>query len=173
MKKIITLALLCVAGFANAQAYKGKGDIKAQVGANLQSGGTGIHVSGDFGMGENISFGFSSTYLLSADSYIIADADGFPKLDEPDFGDRIDIKGRFNAHLGSVIGLDPAMDVYPGLNLGLKNFGAHLGFRYFFSDGFGVFGEAGVPIAKYDKNVVGVEHFHNQFVFNLGASFNL
>ena len=173
MKKIITLALLCVAGFANAQAYKGKGDIKAQVGANIQSGGTGIHVSGDFGVGENISFGFSSTYLLSADSYIIADADGFPKLDEPDFGDRIDLKARFNAHLGSVIGLDSKMDVYPGLNLGLKNFGTHLGFRYFFTDGFGVFGEAGVPIAKYDKNVVGVEHLHNQFVFNLGASFNL
>jgi hypothetical protein len=27
------------------------------------------------------------------------------------------------------------MDVYPGLNLGLHNFGAHLGFRYFFTDG--------------------------------------
>jgi hypothetical protein len=36
------------------------------------------------------------------------------------------------------------------LNLGLHNFGAHLGFRYFFTDGFGLFG-AGVPIAKYDK----------------------
>jgi hypothetical protein len=30
-----------------------------------------------------------------------------------------------------------------GLNLGLHNFGAHLGFRYFFTDGFGLFGEAG------------------------------
>jgi hypothetical protein len=35
-----------------------------------------------------------------------------------------------------------------GLDLGLKNLGAHLGFRYFFSDGFGLFAEAGVPIAK-------------------------
>jgi hypothetical protein len=40
------------------------------------------------------------------------------------------------------------MDLYPGLDLGLKNLGAHLGFRYFFSDGFGLFAEAGVPIAK-------------------------
>jgi hypothetical protein len=32
------------------------------------------------------------------------------------------------------------------LDLGLHNFGAHLGFRYFFTEGFGLFGEAGVPI---------------------------
>jgi len=69
--------------------------------------------------------------------------------------------------------LDPKMDVYPGLDLGLKNFGAHLGFRYFFTEGFGLFGEAGVPIAKYDKNVNGFDHLNNQFVFNIGASFNL
>jgi hypothetical protein len=31
---------------------------------------------------------------------------------------------------------------YPGLDLSL-HFGAHLGFRYFFTDGFGLFGEAG------------------------------
>jgi hypothetical protein len=30
------------------------------------------------------------------------------------------------------------MDIYPGLDLGLKNFGAHLGF-YFFTEGFGLF----------------------------------
>jgi hypothetical protein len=35
----------------------------------------------------------------------------------------------------------------------LKNFGAHLGFRYFFTEGFGLFGE-GVPLAEYDKTVL-------------------
>ena len=66
MKKIITLLLVISASIANAQAYKGKGDVKAQVGANIQSGGTGIFVSGDFGVGENMSVGFSTNYLLSA-----------------------------------------------------------------------------------------------------------
>jgi hypothetical protein len=42
------------------------------------------------------------------------------------------------------------MDVYPGLNLGLHNFGAHLGFRYFLPMVLDYL-EAGVPIAKYDK----------------------
>jgi hypothetical protein len=34
--------------------------------------------------------------------------------------------------------MEPNMDIYPGLDLGLHNF-AHLGFRYF-TDGFGLFG---------------------------------
>ncbi len=177
MKKIITLALLCSVGFVNAQAFKGKGDIKAQVAASIQSGGTGIHASADFGLGENISYGFSATYLLSADNSYKLENNffGFPTSvpDSPDFTDRFDAKFRFNANIGSVIGLPAAMDVYPGLNLGLRNFGTHIGFRYFFSEGFGVFTEAGIPIAKYDKSVIGVENYNNQFVFNIGASFNL
>ena len=65
------------------------------------------------------------------------------------------------------------MDIYPGLDLGLRNFGAHVGFRYFFTDGFGVFSEAGIPIAKYDTSVSGFGYYNNQFVLNIGASFNL
>ncbi|MBP6557983.1 MAG: hypothetical protein KA213_06420, partial [Flavobacterium sp.] len=64
-------------------------------------------------------------------------------------------------------------DVYPGLNLGLRNFGAHVGFRYFFTEGFGVYAEGGIPLAKYDTNAEGFEKYNNQFVFNIGASFNL
>ena len=158
MKKIITLLLVSSACFVNAQAYKGKGDIKGQVGLNVQSGGTGIFVSADFGLGENMSYGFTGNYLLS-------------KAVNAKFEDKVDLKARFNANLGNVFGLDKKMDIYPGLDLGLRNFGAHLGFRYFFTDGFGVFGEAGIPIAKYDNNVTGL--YNNQPVFNIGASFNL
>jgi len=43
MKRISVVLLLISAGFVNAQAYKGKGDIKVQVGLNSQTGGTGIH----------------------------------------------------------------------------------------------------------------------------------
>jgi hypothetical protein len=30
-----------------------------------------------------------------------------------------------------------------------------------------------VPIAKYDKNTTGFDRLNNQFVLNIGASFNL
>ena len=50
MKKIITLLLLSATALINAQtAFKGKGDVKVQVGANIQKGGTGIHLTYDGG----------------------------------------------------------------------------------------------------------------------------
>ena len=75
--------------------------------------------------------------------------------------------------VGNVFKFDPKMDVYPGLNLGLRNFGAHLGFRYFFTDGFGLYAEGGFPLARFDNSVRNVEYYNNQFVLNIGASFNL
>lgn len=173
MKKITVFLFLVAVSMMNAQAYKGKGDIKGQVGALVQSGATGISVSADFGLGENMSYGFVSSYLLSAkDEIYITDGTNID-LSKPKFQDRVDLKARFNANIGSVIGLDDKMDVYPGLNLGLRNFGAHVGFRYFFTNGFGLFSEAGFPIAKYDKNVDSFEYYNNQFTVTFGASFNL
>jgi len=164
MKKITTLIIVLVAFSANSQVFKGKGDVKFQVGANMQKGGTGINVTTDFGLGENMSYGFSATYLLNADK--IADV-------KPDFEDRADLKLRFNANIGNVLNLSDAIDIYPGLNLGLRNFGGHLGFRYFFTDGFGVYSEAAFPIASYKTDLVGFDKYNNQFTFNIGASFNL
>ena len=161
---ICTLLFLLSVGLVQAQAYKGKGDIKGQVGLNTQSHGTGIMASADFGIGENMSYGFTATYLLSADN--IYDI-------KPKFEDRADFKVRFNANLGNVFQLDKKMDIYPGLDLGTRNFGAHLGFRYFFTEGFGLFAEAGAPLARYDSNVNGFEYYNNQFVLNIGCSFNL
>jgi hypothetical protein len=45
--------------------------------------------------------------------------------------------------------------------------------RYFFTEGFGLYTEAGFPIAKYDQDITGFDHLNNQFTFNIGASFNM
>lgn len=162
MKHVLTIAFLFIVTFANAQAFSGKGDQKFQIGASFQNNGNGITGSYDFGVGENISFGFTSTYVLGVNEDINAE-----------FEDRFDIKARFNANLSSVIGMSE-FDLYPGLSFSLRNFGAHVGARYFFTSGFGVFAEAGLPIAKYDTgHLTPAEELNNQFVFNLGASFNL
>ena len=163
MKKIITLVLVLSASFVNAQAFKGKGDVKFQVGATMQEKATGIATTVDFGLGENLSYGFAVSYLLNTTK-----AAGTPK-----FEDRFDAKARFNANIGNVLNISDKLDVYPGLNLGLRNFGAHLGARYFFTDGFGIFTEACVPLAKFNTDAIGYERFNNQFVFQIGASFNL
>ncbi|MFT5754709.1 MAG: hypothetical protein ACI924_001947 [Flavobacterium sp.] len=164
MKKITTLIIILIAFSSSGQVFKGKGDVKFQIGANMQENGTGINVTTDFGLGENMSFGFAAVYLLNAER--IADV-------KPDFEDRADIKFRFNANIGNVLNISDAVDIYPGLSLGLRNFGGHIGARYFFTDGFGVYSEAGFPIASYKTNLVGFDKYNNQFTFNIGASFNI
>lgn len=163
MKKITVLAALLCAGFANAQAFTGKGDTKLQIGFTAQDGGTGIGATADFGLGQNLSFGFYAGYMLSAEDIL---------GEEADFDDRADVKARLNANLSNVIGLEK-LDVYPGLNLGLRNFGGHLGARYFFSEGIGIYTEASVPFATYESDPVGFEQYNNQFVWQIGVSFNL
>lgn len=163
MKKLIFILAILSVSLIDAQAYIGKNDNKFQVGLNAQDNGTGINISYDYGIGDNISFGLSSTYLLGVEELINAD-----------FGDRIDIRARFNANLGNVINVSDNFDVYPGLSLGLKNFGGHLGARYFFTEGFGIFTELNVPFAKYNSGTLtAAETLHNQFSLNFGASFNL
>jgi hypothetical protein len=173
MKKIITLLFLVSFGITQAQqAFKGKGDIKVNVGANLQDGGSGIQGSVDFGLGENFSFGFVANYLLGVDNFNGFYHESVYTDKKPDFSDRFDAKARINANLSSVIGVEQ-LDVYPGLSLGLHNFGGHVGGRYFFTEGFGVFTEIGFPIAKYGNNNDVFDHLNNQTTFSLGASFNL
>ncbi|MBR9913202.1 MAG: hypothetical protein GYB32_00010 [Algicola sp.] len=163
MKKLILLIALVNATMLNAQVFEGQGDQKFQVGANIQDEATGITLTYDYGLGENISVGISSSYALGIDSRLNAD-----------FGDRFDLKARFNANLGNVINVDDNFDLYPGLSLSLKNFGGHVGARYFFSDGFGIFTEATFPLAKYSNDQTDIGYYiHNQFAVNIGASFNL
>ena len=167
MKKIFTSAMIFTVGLVMAQtdAYKGVGDIKVNLGANLQDGGTGIISSVDYGLGESFSIGAQAGYLLGVD-----ELDGGGK---PVFGDRFDLKVRLNANLGSVLKLPSNVDVYPGLNLGLKNFGGHLGARYFFDKGFGLYTEMQFPIAKYKKSEIAFDDLNNQFAVNIGVSFDI
>lgn len=165
MKKTFTLFVLLSVCFINAQAFKGKGDTKFDVVANIQKQGSGIRISTDYGLGENMSIGATASYLLSVSKDELGN--------KPDFGDRVDVKIRFNANLGNVFNVNEKVDIYPGLDLGLRNFGAHLGIRYFFTEGFGIVSEIGFPIAKYKPEATGFERLNNQFVFNIGASFNL
>jgi hypothetical protein len=175
MKTFFTLVTLLSTTLFFAQAYSGKGDVKFGVGVNIQSDGTGISGTLDYGLGENISIGIQSIYLLGVEDY---ESESFGLVENPQFEDRFDIRARFNANLGNVINISEAFDVYPGLSLGLKNFGAHLGSRYFFTNGFGVFGEIQFPIAKYNNEdfspaIAPRKELNNQFNFTIGASFNI
>ena len=165
MKKLILIVTILSVSLINAQAFKGLNDNKFQVGTSLQSNATGINVSYDYGIGENMSVGISSSYALGLNKDIELGVDTT---------DRIDVKARFSANLGNVINIDENFDFYPGLSLSLKNFGGHLGMRYFFSDGFGLYTEFNAPFAKYNTDVLSPgEELFNQFTVNVGVSFDL
>ena len=176
MKKIF-LAILTLASvnLMQGQAFSGKGDQKVQVGAKFQNHATSIFASYDYGLGDNISIGLSSSYALGISSELKNGVvvSGVTVVEDAKFTDRFDLKARFNANIGNVINIDDNFDLYPGLNLGLKNFGTLLGARYFFSEGFGVFTELNLPIAKYNSKLKPAEKINNQFSVNAGVVFNL
>jgi hypothetical protein len=176
MKNLLFIISVLTVSLVSAQAFSGKGDQKLQIGANFQSHATGINLSYDYGLGENISVGVSSTYALGVSGDLKDDVyvGGQKVLDKAGFIDRFDLKARFNANIGNVLNIDENFDLYPGLSLGLKNFGGHLGARYFFTSGFGIYTEALFPIAKYNSDKLEpAEKIHNQFSVNVGAVFSL
>lgn len=163
MKRIILIASLLTVSYINAQAYRGARDTKLQIGTSFQDNATGINASYDIGMSENISLGLSSSYAININETI----------DDAKFQDRFDLKARFNANIGNVINIDDRLDIYPGLNISFKNFGGHLGIRYFFTDGFGIFTELNTPIAKFGCDKTLAQKLYNQFTVNFGTSFSI
>jgi hypothetical protein len=164
MKNIVLALALLLGFFGQAQVFKGKGDTKFQVGAIFQENANGITATTDFGLGKNMSVGFQAGYLLGVKDLVDTSVK---------FEDRFDIRGRFSAHIADIFDIEEKFDFYPGLNIGVRNFGAHAGIRYFFTDGIGVYSEVQFPIATYENNPTGYQRLNNQFNFSIGVSFNL
>lgn len=134
MKKLILVCcMLFVGQMAFAQAWKGKGDQKIQVGLSGLGDGTGIVGTYDYGLSKIISIGAGANFFV-----------GNRRYENSDFG----VFGRLNFHLQDPLGLPSKWDIYPGLDLGLLGkdhtyFGAHVGVRYFFNNNVGIYLEAG------------------------------
>lgn len=167
MNKIIVGIFLLVLNFANSQttAFSGRNDLKAQIGLDLQrKNSTGAAAVIDYGIGENFSVGLQAGYLFK-----VKDIEG----NQPEFKDRFDVKARINASLGKVFRLPDTMDFYPGLDFGLRNFGGHLGLRYYLDNGIGLFTEAQFVIQKYTASTEVFNVLNNQFALLFGLTFDL
>lgn len=167
MKIFFAGLLLFTLSIANSQttAYLGRTDLKAQLGLDFQRNNTmGAVATMDYGLGKNISVGLQVAYL-----YNVKDIDGL----EPDFQDRFDVKARVNASLGKVFRMPINMDFYPGLDFGLRNFGGHLGLRYYLNNGIGLFTEGQFVIQKYTSSTEKFNPLNNQFAILAGLTFDL
>lgn len=163
MKSLFWIFLCCFISIANAQdAFKGKGDKKYQIGTSLQDNGLGLMGTFDIGISNKFSVGAYSSYIFILNKDLNAD-----------FQDRFSFKARVNLHLAPMM-KNYNFDLYPGLNIGLKNVGAHLGARYLISEKTGVFFEASLPITKFNTNELTPEEtLNNQPILNLGVTFDI
>ena len=132
MKKLIFTAVLSLFAFtfANAQAYEGNGDQKVSIGFVPWGYGTGLTAMYDYGLSDLISIGGGGEFYFGGNRN----------------HDNFYIFGRANVHLGELLNMPSNMDLYPGLDVGFNDglgLGAHLGFRYLFSDNIGAYIEAG------------------------------
>ena len=162
MKKTIILFTVFTINTVFSQAFKGKEDFKLQIGAAIVHNGTGLNFSLDKGLGENISAGISTSYLLN-----VNEIQGF----EASTIDKFDLKGRFNIHLSDIIKLGDNFDIYPGINLGIKNLGLHTGARYFLNNGLGIYTEFDFSIAKFED--ITYQYYNKGVKVHLGVSLNL
>lgn len=131
MKKLIATTLLVMAfSSMHAQSYEGKGDSKINVGYEIYGIGPGIKTTFDYGLGELLSIGAGATFYFDDE--------------EQDYF----IYGRTNIHLGIVWDLPARLDIYPGVELGIKSssevgFVGYLGVRYCISKRLSLFAEIG------------------------------
>jgi hypothetical protein len=131
MKKLIVTVLLALAfSSMHGQSYEGKGDTKINVGYEIYGIGPGIKTSFDYGLGELFSVGLGASFYFDNE-----DQDYF-------------IYGRTNIHLGIVWDLPARLDIYPGVELGVKSsseigFTGYVGARYCISKRVSLFAEIG------------------------------
>lgn len=129
MKKIFAIVAINLSVFGFSQAWTGAGDQKAQAGINAWGFGTGPTATYDYGLNSLISVG------AGANVY-------FNEKDDNPF-----VFARVGFHLQETLALPPELDIYPGANVGVagRNFGlgVYIGARYFFTENWGAFVEAG------------------------------
>ena len=129
MKKILAIAAINLSVFGFSQAWTGAGDQQAQGGINAWGFGTGPTSTYDYGLTSLISAG------AGANVY-------FNEKDDNPF-----VFARVGFHLQETLALPAELDIYPGANVGVagRNFGlaVYIGARYFFTENWGAFVEAG------------------------------
>ena len=131
MKKIvIILCILLGAITVYSQSYDGKGDKMINLGYEAYGFGEGVKATFDYGLNDLFSIGGGASV--------------YSNHDENDYY----IYARTNVHLGIVLDLPCKLDIYPGLAIGYLSsekvgISGYVGFRYLFTEKFGLFAELG------------------------------
>ena len=129
-KTVIILCILLGAITVYSQSYDGKGDKMINLGYEAYGFGEGVKATFDYGLNDLFSIGGGASV--------------YSNHDENDYY----IYARTNVHLGIVLDLPCKLDIYPGLAIGYLSsekvgISGYVGFRYLFTEKFGLFAELG------------------------------
>jgi len=148
-KQILTFILLITSSVLFAQSPIARGQAQLNAGVGLSSWGIPVYVGLDFGVHKDITIGGEFSFR----SY-------HEKWDNYTYNQSIiGISGNANYHFNTIFNIQPRWDLYAGLNLGFYiwnspdgysggnssglGIGGQIGFRYYFTDSFGINLEGG------------------------------
>jgi len=170
---IIFGLLLLNIKMASAQAYDGKGDSKIFLGYANTKGYSAAQLKYEGGNSNLISIGAAWTYFfLNEDSSNIGTDDGFANI-----LDRSEFDFFMNFHLNKPLHLDDRSDVYIGTFFSLQTTGIQAGYKYNFSERFGVYAEVSQGIYNIFNFVTettsATSTYDTRTLFSAGITFNL
>jgi hypothetical protein len=177
MKRFLTLVafsiLILNVQKASAQAYDGRGDKKIFLGYANTKGYSAAQVKYEGGNSNLISMGATLTiFFIKDDSTYIGTDDGFAKI-----LDRSEFDIFMNFHLNRSLHLDDKSDVYLGPFLSLQSSGIQAGYKYNFSERFGVYAEVSQGIYNIFNFVTETSPssstYDTRTLFSAGITFNL
>jgi hypothetical protein len=176
MKKTIILVALLATTCTFAQAFDGYGDSKTSIGVTSQTDAIGLVGHFDKGLNDFLSYGTTLAFAISTNDPKLASIQSngtvtYYDVDKSEtFAEKIDFNVHLDAHLAEKIGLSDSQDVTAGLNLGFRNIGLQLGYKYMITDDFGFFANVSAPVYKlniFEKNK-DYFNYYNQTVFGIG-----
>ncbi|MBK6346812.1 MAG: hypothetical protein IPN08_02425 [Bacteroidales bacterium] len=141
IKKLVFVSLLCgviVSSKAYAQAFDGSDDRKIFLGPTMVGDKSGIELQVDDGLSDLVSTGGKLIFLF------IKDAENLDEFDRTASAfSKFDLALFLRFHFSEALKLSEKTDPYLGLDLSLKAIGAHIGFKYNFSETLGIYAQAG------------------------------
>jgi outer membrane protein G len=176
MKKTIILLALFAVTSSFAQAFDGYGDSKTSIGVTSQKDAIGLVGHFDKGLNDFLSYGTTLAFVVSSDDPKLAFVDSlgnvtYSEINKSDtFSEKINFNIHLDAHLAEKFGMSDSQDVTAGLNLGFRNIGLQLGYKYMITDNFGFFANAELPVYKFKFVDTTKDYFnyYNQPVFGIG-----
>lgn len=182
MKKTILLLCLLYAGNLFSQAWDETFDAKYFIGATIQNKGIGAEIGSEIGISNYLSVAINIGYVIKTEPLEpVYDGWGINinNSKNADSFEKMNMAASLNLHLTPFFKMDgEKIDMSFGGVVGINGIGGQAGFKYYFSENFGLYFSGYCPIVKkrffIEESSARIYYdFYTQPVASLGISFSL